>query len=80
MRKRITQLLARLIGMGAAAVAALLLGRELDAEQASTLTSLTGEIAAGLVAAGAFAVDLLIHRAETGGVVTPAGTAKGGGA
>lgn len=68
---RITQLLARLIGMALAAVAAWL-GAE-QAETAQSIADLAGALAAALVAIGALLVDLLIHRAETGSLLARAG-------
>lgn len=73
MRSRITQLLARFIGAGALILATKL---GLSDEQKVTLMQYVSEFAAWAVALGAFAIDLLIHRMETGAFTAPAGSAK----
>lgn len=71
MKTRITQLIARIIGMVALFFAAKL---GLDDEQKATALQYAGELAVWLVAIGAFLVDLLIHKLETGSIAAPAGT------
>ena len=70
MSKRLTQLLSRYIGLGLVAVATFLAGEDVAVDQVAPHAS---AIAAALVGVGMQGVDLLIHRAETGGVTKPAG-------
>lgn len=71
MKSRITQLIARVIGAAALFVAARL---GLSEDQQATVLQFSAELAAWIVALGAFAFDLFIHRLETGAVTAPAGT------
>lgn len=72
MKNRLTQLLARYIGLALATVAAWL-GAEAEA---ASIAEMAGTIASGLVAFVLLLFDQLVHRAETGGVLKPAGTRK----
>lgn len=72
MKSRITQLILRHI-MVAASIGATYLG--LDADPA-VLAEIVTPIIAGLIGVVAYAMDLGIHRAETGSVVAPAGQSK----
>ncbi|MFI4861817.1 MAG: hypothetical protein ACIAXF_14185 [Phycisphaerales bacterium JB063] len=70
MKSRITQLIAKPIAIGLSAVAG-----GLGATGDDT-TDLAWALAAAVVAIGAWLLDLLIHKAETGGVTKPAGGGK----
>lgn len=70
MKSRLTQLLAKPIAIGLGAVAGWL------GASGDDTTDLALALAAAIVSILAWAVDLLIHKAETGGVTKRAGGAK----
>lgn len=72
MQSRIQQLVLRYLSIGAAFAAAYF-GIGVDT---SAIMEMTAPIIAALIAVVANAMDLLIHKAETGSVVAPAGQAK----
>jgi hypothetical protein len=73
---RLKQLAARYLAAGLAAVATLVLGRELDASQTTSIGELAGGMVSALAAVGLFLFDLLIHRAETGSILAKPGETK----
>ena len=74
MKARIVQLIARVIALAALGVAGWLSASgEVDPETQQSVVEISSAAAGLVVAFGAVLVDLLIHRAETGGVTKPAG-------
>lgn len=76
MRERLVQLVARELGNGITWIAGLAGFQELSTSDPDVQALVLS--AAGVVVGLAFKVwDLVIHKAETGGVMTPAGQRKG---
>lgn len=73
---RLKQLAARYVAAALASVATLVLGRELDPAQTTTIGELAGGIITAIVAVALFLFDLFVHRAETGSVLASPGEKK----
>ena len=73
MLARLVQLAARFIAALLTAVAIKVFGAEAVEGQEETIAGLAGGVAAALGAVVAWAIDLAIHKAETGGFLTRAG-------
>lgn len=71
MTSRFIQIIARVIGI-ALTIAAGWIGAE-ESQYAETIADLSASLAAAVLAALAFLVDLVIHRVETGGFMKPPG-------
>ena len=72
MKSRLTQLLARFVAMALTAIAGVF---GVDVAQGDT-DSLAVALSAAVVAIVLYFADLLMHKAETGGITKPAGTRK----
>ena len=75
MKTRVTQLFARYVGVAMMALAGWLGAGE---DQAESIAEMAGTVAAGVIGFGGILIDLLIHKAETGGVMARPGDVKNG--
>lgn len=69
MKSRITQLIARYIGVALMGIAGIVAGGELSADSSAQIGELSTAIAIGVVGFLTVVVDLVIHRVNNGGIL-----------